>query len=177
MGIRTITYGAACSLDHYIAREDGSVDWLQWSDEVASISGELWKTLDTVIMGRKTYEAGVQMGTTSYPGVKNYVFSRTLKESPDENVQIIREDVAEFIARLKQEPGKGICVMGGGELARSLFEADLIDEVGANIHPVLLGSGIPLLHPMSHQIDLELHENRTLKNGCVYLLYRVKRKV
>ncbi|HEX3131343.1 MAG TPA: dihydrofolate reductase family protein [Thermoanaerobaculia bacterium] len=175
--MRTVTYGAACSLDHYIAREDGSVDWLQWSDEVASISGELWKTLDTVIMGRKTYEAGLRMGTTSYPGMKNYVFSRTLEESPDENVQMIREDVAEFVARLKQESGKGICVMGGGELARSLFEADLIDEVGANIHPVLLGSGIPLFHPMSRQMDLELLENRTLKTGCVYLLYRVKRKV
>lgn len=174
--MRTVTYGAACSLDHYIAREDGSVDWLQWSDEVSSITGELWKTLDTVVMGRKTYEAGLRMGTTSYPGMKNYVFSRTLGQSPDDNVQIIREDAAEFVARLKGEPGKGICVMGGGELARSLFEADLIDEVGANIHPLLLGSGIPLLHPLSRQMDLELRENRTLQNGCVYLLYRIKRK-
>jgi dihydrofolate reductase len=174
--MRTVTFGAACSLDHYIARQDGSVDWLQWNDEVASISGELWKTLDTVIMGRKTYEVGLRMGTTSYPGVKNYVFSRTLGESADKNVQIIRDDVSDFVAALKREPGKGICVMGGGELARSLFEADLIDEVGANIHPVLLGSGIPLFHPMSRQMELELRESRTLKNGCVYLLYRVKRK-
>lgn len=173
--MRRVTYGAACSLDHYIARPDGSVDWLQWSDEVAAITGELWKTLDTVIMGRKTYEAGLRMGTTSYPGLKNYVFSRTLQESPDPNVEIVWDDVSEFVAGLKREPGKGICIMGGGELARSLFEADLIDEVGANIHPVLLGSGIPLIHPMSHQTDLELIENRTLKNGCVYLLYRIKR--
>jgi dihydrofolate reductase len=66
--------------------------------------------------------------------------------------------------------------MGGGELARSLFEADLIDEIGFNIHPVLLGSGIPLFHPMSHQIDLELQECRPFKNGCVYVTYRVKRE-
>jgi dihydrofolate reductase len=177
MTMRTVTYGAACSLDHYIARQDGAVDWLQWDDEVSAISGELWKTLDTVVMGRKTYEVALKMGTTSYPGVKNYVFSRTLGESPDKNVQIIREDASDFVAGLKREPGKGICVMGGGELARSLFEADLIDEVGANIHPVLLGSGIPLFHPMSRQMELELCENRTLKNGCVYLLYRLKREV
>lgn len=174
--MRTVTFGAACSLDHYIARTDGAVDWLQWNDEVSAITGELWKTLDTVVMGRKTYEVGLQMGTSSYPGVKNYVFSRTLKESPDKNVQIIRDDASDFVARLKREPGKGICVMGGGELAWSLFEADLIDEVGANIHPVLLGSGIPLFHPMSRQMDLELRESRTLKNGCVYLLYRIKRE-
>jgi dihydrofolate reductase len=173
--MRTVTFGAACSLDLYIARQDGSVDWLQWNDEVSTISGELWKTLDTVVMGRKTYEVGVKMGATSYPGVKNYVFSRTLAESPDKNVQIIRDDASDFVAGLKREPGKGICVMGGGELARSLFEADLIDEVGLNIHPVLLGSGIPFFHPMSRQMDFELVENKTLKNGCVYLLYRIKR--
>ena len=173
--MRTVTFGAACSLDLFIARQDGSVDWLQWNDEVSSISSDLWKTLDTVVMGRKTYEVGVQMGTTSYPGVKNYVFSRTLEESLDKNVQIIRDDVTDFVAGLKREPGKGICVMGGGELARPLFEADLIDEVGLNVHPVLLGSGIPMFHPLSRQMDFELRENRTLKNGCVYLLYRIKR--
>ena len=58
--------------------------------------------------------------------------------------------------------------------ARSLFEAGLIDEVGFNIHPVLLGSGIPLFHPMSRQIDLELRECRAFKNGCVCITYRVK---
>jgi dihydrofolate reductase len=64
--------------------------------------------------------------------------------------------------------------MGGGELARSLFEAGLIDEIGFNIHPILLGSGVPLFHPMGHQIDLELRECRALKSGCVYVSYRVK---
>jgi dihydrofolate reductase len=83
-------------------------------------------------------------------------------------------DAAEFIAELKRKPGKGICVMGGGVLARSLFEADLIDEVGFNIHPVLLGSGIPLFHEMSRQIDLELLECKRLSNGCVMVRYRVK---
>ena len=64
--------------------------------------------------------------------------------------------------------------MGGGILARSLFEAHLIDEIGFNIHPVLLGSGIPLFHEMKFQIDLELLDCKRLKNGCVIVLYRVK---
>ena len=69
---------------------------------------------------------------------------------------------------------EGAAVMGGGELARSLFEADLIDEVGFNIHPVLLGSGIPAFHQMSRQINLELVTSRAFKNGCVLVTYRVK---
>jgi dihydrofolate reductase len=64
--------------------------------------------------------------------------------------------------------------MGGGELAKSLFEAGLIDEIGFNIHPVLLGSGIPLFHAMAHQINLELLECKAFKNGCVLVRYRVK---
>jgi dihydrofolate reductase len=83
-------------------------------------------------------------------------------------------NAVDVVRELKAQNGKGICVMGGGELARSLFEAGLIDEIGFNIHPVLLGAGVPVFHPMSRQIDLELHECRAFKNGCVYVSYRVK---
>jgi dihydrofolate reductase len=75
---------------------------------------------------------------------------------------------------LKNQEGKGICVMGGGELAKSLFEANVIDEIVLNIHPVLLGSGIPLFLPMVRQLDLELLECQAFKNGCVLVTYRVK---
>jgi dihydrofolate reductase len=173
--MRKVTFGGANSLDNYIARRDDAVDWLRWSDEVQAVTAEFWKTIDTVVMGRRSYEAALRGGTTSYPGVKNYVFSRTLKESPDERVEIIADDAAHLVRKLKAEEGKGICVMGGGLLAKSLFEADLIDEVGLNIHPVLLGSGVALFHEMSRQIDLELVECKTFKNGCVFVSYRVRR--
>ena len=103
------------------------------------------------------------------------MFSRTLYPKADDGVRIISTDAAEFVRNLKQQPGKDICLMGGGELAHALFEADLIDEIGLNIHPVLLGAGIPLFHAMSRQIDLELTECKTFKNGCVLVTYRVKR--
>jgi dihydrofolate reductase len=108
------------------------------------------------------------------PGVSSYVFSRTLT-SVGEGATLVRENAEEFVRNLKKEPGKDICVMGGGEFGRSLLEAGLIDVVGMNIHPVLLGSGIPLFHPLSKQVSLELTECRPLKNGCVYLTYDVKR--
>lgn len=172
--MRKVTLGVANSLDNFIARKDGSCDWLFYGEEVADVTQEYWKTIDTLLIGRKTYEVMLANGQTSYPGVKNYVFSRTMKESPDKDVEIVSENAAVFVKRLKSQPGKGICLFGGGELAKSLFVENLIDEVVLNIHPVLLGSGILLFHEMNRQIDLELIDCRTFKNGCVLVSYRVK---
>jgi dihydrofolate reductase len=174
--MRTVTFGGGNSLDNFIARKNDEVDWILWNKEVSAISRAFWKTIDTVVMGRKTYEVVRTSGSGAYPGVKNYVFSRTIKKSPDKRIEIISEDAADFVRRLKSTKGKGICVIGGGILAKALFDADLIDEIGLNIHPVLLGSGIPLFYEMKKQINLELTECKQLRNGCVVLRYRVKHK-
>src|SRR5438552_4807796 len=197
--MRKVTLGLANSLDNYIARKDGGSDWLHWSKEVAEISANFMKTVDAILIGRKTYEVMLAFGQTSYPGAKNYVFSRSkkraeklmksqpikksaitkkmtpAKEASDKNVEVISGDAVEFVKKLKRKQGKGIVVFGGGELAKSLFEADLIDEVALNIHPVLLGSGIPLFHEMKKQIDLELLDSKILKGGYLVVTYRVKR--
>ena len=174
--MRTVTYGAACSLDGFIAASDGSLDWLHFSKDVERVVGEYWSTIDVILMGRKTWAASAgQGGAGAAAGITTYLFSRTLKESPDAGVHLVREDAVAFVRTLKGKPGKGICLMGGGDFARSLFEADLIDEVGANIHPILLGSGVPLFVDPGHRTKLELTECRTLDGGCVYALYRVRR--
>jgi dihydrofolate reductase len=172
--MRRVTFGVGNSLDNFIARADHSTDWLLWGKEAASVSADFWTTIDTVVMGRKTYEVVLKSGATSYPGVENVVFSRTMKEAPDDQVRIVSEDAADFVRRLKAQNGKGICVMGGGELAKSLFDADLIDEIGLNVHPILLGSGIPLFHPMGRQIKLQLLESKPFSNGCVLVRYEVQ---
>lgn len=173
--MRSVIFGGANSLDNYFARKDDAVDWLIWSDEASEFMSTYWKRFDTVIMGRKTYDVAMRTGGgASYPGMRTVVFSRTLKKA-SERVEIVSEDAAEFVRKLKKEDGKDICVMGGGLLAKSLLEADLIDEIGFNIHPVLLGSGIPVFHEMSRQIDLELIDCRQWKTGCVLVTYRVKR--
>ena len=173
--MRKVTFGGANSLDNFFARKDDSVDWLRWDKAMNQIMKSYWKTIDTVIMGRRTYEVAERMGGGGeQPGVKTYVFSRTLKKVPNQKVELVSEDAADFVRRLKKQKGKDICVMGGGKLAKALFEADLIDELGFNVHPVLLGSGIPLFYEMARQIDLELLSCRQLSNGCVVLTYRVK---
>lgn len=169
--MRMVTYGAACSLDLFIARENHAVDWLIWNDEVAGLTGDYWKTIDTVIMGRKTYEVAARSGRAAYPGVANYLCSRTMKTAPDPRL-ILAEDGVGLVRRLTQQPGRGICVMGGGDLAQSLLEAGVVDRVGINLHPVLLGSGIPLFRSLSHEVRWDLVESRTLATGCVYLLYQ-----
>jgi dihydrofolate reductase len=176
--MRKVTFGGAPSLDGYFARKDDAVDWLMWSKEAATIMSDYWKTIDTIVMGRKTYEAALKMNRGKdnlYSGMKSYVFSRTLKPQKQRNLEIVSGDAVRLMKQLKKADGKDICVMGGGELARSLFDAGLIDEIGFNIHPVLLGSGIPLFHEMKRQIDLELLECKRFQNGCVYVSYRVKR--
>lgn len=174
--MRKVTFGVSASLDNYVARNDGGIDWILGDEEAASRMADFWKTLDTIVIGRKSYEPVLNSGKPfpTFPGVKNYVLSQTLKEVSDKNVEIIREDAAEFVRKLKTEEGKGISILSGGLLAKPLFEANLIDEVVVNIHPILLGSGIPLFHQLSHQIDLKLIDCKTFKNGCVSVTYRVR---
>ena len=175
--MRKVTFGGAPSLDGYFARKDDAVDWLMWSNEAARIMSDYWKTIDTVVMGRKTYEVGLRMQKGKddlYPGLKTYAFSRTLKPGKQGTVEIVSSDAIKFVKKLKAGSGKDICVMGGGEFANSLFRGGVIDEIGFAIHPVLLGSGIPLFLEMKKQIDLELLDCKRFKNGCVYVSYRVK---
>ncbi len=172
--MRKVTLGLANSLDNYIARQDGACDWLFWDEETAAVSSAYLQTVDTFLIGRKTYEVMVANGSTSYPGFQHYVFSRTLPNSPDPNVAIIAEDAATFVKRLKHEPGKGLCLYGGGALAHSLLVENLIDEIVLNIQPVLLGSGIPLFYESKRQIALVLLECKPCQRGNLIVTYRVK---
>lgn len=183
--MRTVTYGAACSLDGFIAAADGGIDWLHFSRDVQDIMAAYWATIDTVLMGRKTWDVSVAMNAgggggrgrksrTRASGPATYVFSRTLTGDPAPGVRLVSSDAGTFVRELKAQPGKGICVMGGGELARSLLEAGVVDEVGLNIHPILLGTGTPLFRDAGRRIPLELIESRTIDGGCVYATYRVR---
>lgn len=175
--MRKVTFGGASSLDNMFARKDDSVDWLMWSNEAQTMMTEYWKTVDTILMGRKTYEAGLKLSkgkNNPYGGIKSYVFSHTLKPGKRQGVEFVQNDAVEFVKNLKAEEGGDICLMGGGNFAKTLFEANLIDEIGFNIHPILLGSGIPIFYEMKQQVDLELLTCQRFKNGCVAVTYRVK---
>ena len=180
--MRKVIYGGATSLDLYLARENGAVDWLIHDAEAMRIMQDMWPRFDAMVMGRKTFIAALanfsdedlKKAEEMKGGMRSIVFSRTLESGRKGGYEIVNADAADFVREMKHEKGKDIMVMGGGELAASLFEAGVIDEVGFNVHPVLLGSGITALHKMTQQIDLELVECKAMKSGCVYLYYKVK---
>ena len=172
--MRTVTYGAACSLDGFIAPSDGSMDWLHFSRDVQEYMAAYWATIDTMLMGRKTWEVAVGQGGGGggggMKGINTYIFSRTL-DRVGHGAQLVREDAGEFVRRLKEQPGKGICVMGGGELAQSLFAAGVVDEVGLNVHPLLLGSGQRLFEHGDGVAELRLLSSTATESGVVISAY------
>jgi dihydrofolate reductase len=188
--MRTVTYGAAVSLDGFLAGVDGSIDWLHFSKDVQHVMADYWKNVDTILWGRKTYDVSVAMKPSSAkkptkpksskrkePTMRNYVFSRTLKTLDDPGVELVTSDAIEFVRALNQRPGKEICLMGGGEFAQSLLAANLVDEIRLNIHPILLGSGIPTFRDPGHRVKLKLFECRQLEGGCVLAGYKVLHSV
>ncbi len=173
--MRTVTYGAACSLDGFITARDGALDWLHMSADANAIMKEFWANTDTLLFGRKTWEAAAAYGGGGGSGgIRSVVFSRTLTRSPHPDVELVSHDAGAYVRALKRRKGKGIIVMSGGDLARSLFAAGVIDAVGINVHPVLLGAGTPLFQDPGARVDLRLTECRAIAGGCVYVTYRVK---
>ena len=171
--MRELKYYVACSVDGFIARPDGSVDELGGRDTDFDFVATL-QAFDVVLMGRKTYELSLRLGHSTDPAKKNYVFSRTLKESPDKNVEIISEGAVELVRELKQEgAGKDIWLCGGAELATTLLEEKLIDEIILKVNPVLFGSGISLFSRQVAQTELELVESKVYRNSYMVLRHRV----
>jgi dihydrofolate reductase len=183
--MRTITYGGATSLDGFLAAADGAIDWLHFSKDVTEVMADSWKDVDTILMGRKTYmvtkamasgtpkKKGSARSKTATPRIVTYVFSRTLNAVDEPGVEVVTSDAATFVRDLKARPGKKIILMGGGELAQSLLAAGLVDEVGLNIHPILLGSGAPVFRDPGHRVALTLTECRQIDGGCILATYKV----
>jgi len=173
--MRKVIYGGACSLDGFLTDRQGGIDWLHHSKDVEKIMAKSWATADTILFGRKTYEFAVAMGGgPGLGGVRSYLFSRTMTASPAKDLELVNTDAGEFVRALKSKPGKDIIVMSGGNLATSLLQAGVIDEIGFNIHPVLLGGGVPAFLDTGNRVTLELLECRALDGGCVLVTYRVK---
>ena len=172
--MRKVIYSAAASLDGYIAGPDEAIDWIRSSDEGAEIMKRLWKGVDTILMGRRTWDfAQRRGGGPRSAGLRTWVFSRTMTESPD-GAELVRGDAVGFVRALKQEEGGAIFLMGGGELASALIEGGVVDEIGVSVHPLLLGDGVPLFRSMQRRVDLAPLEQRPIANGCVYVRYEVK---
>ena len=174
--MRNIIYGVGTSLDGYIARRDGSLDFLHLRPSNYSM-GPFFKTIDVGLMGRKTYEAGVRMngGKFESRGLRCYIFSRSLPEGERDGAIFVREE--RLVEELRMKKGKDIWLIGGGELTREFLKEDLLDDLYLGIAPVLIGEGIPLLAARFPQREFTLTESKTYSGGLIALKYeRVRTK-
>ena len=179
--MRKVRLAINVSLDGYVARPNGELDWVFRTMTPAQ---QAWTTaflreVDTILIGHTTYleqaafwpsQTG-EMATLMKSHTK-IVFSSRLPTLEWNNSRLASADVAEEIARLKREPGRDIYVTGGARLARSLSQRGLIDEYNLTIHPILLGSGMPLFGEMSQELALTLVGTISFESGAIHLIYQ-----
>lgn len=170
--MRRVRFSVAMSLDGYLAGPNGEADWILMDPDIDF--GALMNAFDTLIMGRKTYEATKQMsggGGGGMSGMEVYVISRTLKQEDCPDV-VVSNNAAGTVATLKAAKGKDIWLFGGGELFRSLLTLGLVDSVEVAVIPVLLGDGLPVLPPPSDRAKLKLVKHHVYpKTGTIALEY------
>jgi dihydrofolate reductase len=172
-----VILGFGVTLDGYIARLDGSMDYLVMDKESEKLMTEFFRTVDVAIMGRKTMEGSLKMNGGRYEsgGLETFVFSRTWKPGPREGFEVVKGLPASLVGRIRKKKGKHIYLGGGGELARDFLQADLVDELFIGVVPILLGEGIPAFPGGFPQRDFSLTKCTTVSNGGVALIYSRKR--
>jgi|SRR6516225_7160576 len=185
---RKLVYYVACTVDGFIAREDGSFDWaLSQGEHFTDLIEKFPETFpahlrqvlgvsqnarrfDTVLMGRKTYEVGVNAGISSpYEPLRQFVVSRSMAEISHSAIPLYRGDALDLVRQLKAEEGKDIWLCGGAKLAAGLFTE--IDELILKINPVVIGSGIPLFDGAANDRATILTEYKVYPNGFVFARY------
>lgn len=167
---RKVSLFIATSLDGYIAREDGGIDWL-FDDQDYGYEA-FYDDVDTIVMGRHTWEQLKTLGDYPYEGKEGVVFSGTLAGQTDPHVTFVTESVQDWIGRAKQEAGGTIWLMGGSKLVDESLQAGLVDEIILSIHPLLLGHGIPLFRGNQPEMALELVSSKSFHTGLIQLVYR-----
>ena len=172
--MRKVVLSLAMSLDGYIAKPDGDVEWLKSVPNPKKIDHgfvNFYKTIDTTIMGNNTYKEILGFGIPfPFPDKKNYV----LTKSPQHNTEFVNfiSDVAPIIRELKKDSGKNIWLIGGGQINTLLLNQDLIDELLIRIVPIVIGEGLPLFGNNVKETIFELYKTETFSTGVVQITYR-----
>ncbi len=173
--MRKVILGLAVSLDGFIEGPNGEYDWC-FTDQDYGLT-EFFKRIDTIFVGRKTYEMSSEMGGDSagFPKFKEYIFSTTL-DKVKEGAILVNGDIKTEVEKIKKEKGKDIWLFGGASLTTSLLNLGLVDELSLAIHPILLGGGKPLFSNIKGRINLALADTKTYSTGLVSLTYSLEQK-
>jgi dihydrofolate reductase len=176
------------TLDGFYAGPNEEFDWFSLDPELWKMRVEQFSTVDTVLLGRKNYvgfghywpkvvnnpastETDIKFSRW-LDDIPKVVFSKTLEKAQWKNSRLVNDDLAGEVSRLKNQAGKDILIMSSTSIAQECMKHDLIDEYWLNIHPVTLGSGLPLFR---ERVNLKLLDSRTFDSGKVYLHYATQR--
>ena len=174
---RNVIVHIATSADGYIARPDGDLEWLTSRPAPEGFYGmnAFMRSIDTMLLGRKTYEVSLRMGAKFDSTSRTIVFSRHAPpaDAPS-GVEFVTGAIGPFVKRLREHPGKDIWLMGGGELIDSFLDEHAIDQFVISVIPVFIGDGIPLIARRHRQVPLDLHSIERFEDGVVQLHYRVQ---
>jgi dihydrofolate reductase len=191
MKMRKVVLFIHLSLDGFAAGPNGELDWMSYDEELEKYAEGVVSTVGAALYGRVTF----QMMESYWPTVlKNssstkhdidhahwiekiskVVFSKSLNKVEWNNTRLIKDNVAEEVSKLKQQPGKDLVIFGSPGLAQTLMRLDLIDEYRLTVNPVVLGVGKPLFKDIRAKVTLKLLETKTFASGVTGLHYKLKR--
>jgi dihydrofolate reductase len=158
----------ATSLDGYIAGPNGEYDWIVMPRDAQAFFKAFHSQFDTAVVGRRSFEISGPL-----PGLRTFVFSRTLPSGPSRGATVLGADALERLAALKAEEGKDIWLYGGGALFGALASAGLVDTAELCIVPVLLGGGIPVISGIARPVGLRTVSSERTPEGLVFVNYEV----
>jgi len=172
------------TLNGYFAGPGGDLSWHRHGEEESKFASESMGGGGILLFGRVTYErmasywptpTAIQQAPAVAEGMnkaEKIVFSRTLKKADWENTRLVKDGLVEEIKKLKQTPGKDLCLLGSGSILTQLADAGLIDTYQFMVDPVALGDGTPTFKGLTKKLDLKLTSTRTFKSGVVLLNYQ-----
>ena len=164
--MRKLKLYIASSLDGYIAGPNGEIDWLDAGADLNYGYKDFYASIDTTLMGNSTYKLTLTVPEFPYPDKTNYVFTRGTP--PDtSNVRFVSGDIAAFVRSLKQESGKDIWLIGGGQVNTVMLNEDLVDGIILTIFPLVLGEGIPLFAPGATRSQFKTLGCETYETGLI----------
>lgn len=164
-----VTLFVAMSLDGFIAGPNDEIDWL-FTDQDYGFT-PFFDSVDTLIMGRRSYEMSCSFDEWPYPGKQTIVCTRSPTGRHDQRVQFSADNLPTLIARARAAGSRGICLLGGGQLVRAALACAAIDQLQIAIHPIILGAGIPLFPAGTRLTPLHFRHSVGYESGLVLLCY------